>query len=285
MNFLFAWRYFKSKKSTNAVNIIAWTSVIAIAVGTAALIIVLSVFNGFEGLVKSLYSDFYADIRIAPAKGKTITLSQEQISSLQKTNGVYALSLVAEEKSLLLNDDAQTIVSIKGVDDNYLKVTELSKHIIHGKFDLGNASNPKLIVGAGVEDAVQVDVTKSIHPLLMYMPGRKSGSLNSIEGLHSYNAVAAGTFLVQQDFDNKYVFTNLAFMQYMLDMKANEYSSAEIKLLNNTNAEEIRNTLKSLLGKDFIVQTRYEQNQSLYTVMQVERWVIYAILSLILIDL
>ena len=86
------------------------------------MIIVLSVFNGFEGLVKSLYSDFYADIRIAPSKGKTISLSQEQINAIQKTNCVTAISLVAEEKSLLINDDAQTIVSVKGVDENYLKV-------------------------------------------------------------------------------------------------------------------------------------------------------------------
>ena len=283
LNFLFAWRYFKSKKTTNAVNIIAWTSVIAIAVGTAALIIVLSVFNGFEGLVKSLYSDFYADIRIAPSKGKTISLSQEQINAIQKTNGVTAISLVAEEKSLLINDDAQTIVSVKGVDENYLKVTALSNHIVRGKFDIGNTENPKLIVGAGVEDAVKADVEKSIHPLLMYMPGRKINALNSIEGLHSYNATAAGTFSVQQDFDNKYVFTNLAFMQFMLDMKANEYSSVEIKTSNNINTDDTKNLLKQLLGKDFTVQTRYEQNQSLYTVMQVERWVIYAILSLILI--
>ena len=283
LKFLFAWRYFKSKKTTNAVNIIAWTSVVAIAVGTAALIIVLSVFNGFEGLVKSLYSDFYADIRIAPAKGKTITLSQEQINAIQKTNGVTAISLVAEEKSLLINDDVQTIVSVKGVDENYLKVTALGNHIVRGKFDVGNTENPKLIVGAGVEDAVKADVEKSIHPLLMYMPGRKTNALNSIEGLHSYNANAAGTFSVQQDFDNKYVFTNLAFMQFMLDMKANEYSSVEIKTANNINTDDTKNSLKLLLGKDFIVQTRYEQNQSLYTVMQVERWVIYAILSLILI--
>ena len=283
LNFLFAWRYFKSKKSTNAVNIIAWTSVIAIAVGTSALIIVLSVFNGFEGLVKSLYSDFYADIRIAPAKGKTITLSAEQISSIEKTPGVVAMSLVAEEKSLLMNDDAQTIVSIKGVDENYLHVTALSNHIVRGKFDVGNTLNPKLIVGAGVEDAINIDVEKSVRPLLMYMPGRKAGALNSIEGLHSYNAYAAGTFLVQQDFDNKYVFTNLAFVQYMLDMKADEYSSVEIKLSAHANTDLVQQSLKTLLGNGFNIQTRYQQNQSLYTVMQVERWVIYAILSLILI--
>src|SRR5215210_3393819 len=102
MTLLFAWRYFKAKKSTNAINIIAWISVLAIAVGAAALILVLSVFNGFESLVKSLYADFYADIRVAPAKGKFLTLTPEQISAIKKTAGVQQVSLVAEEKAVLV---------------------------------------------------------------------------------------------------------------------------------------------------------------------------------------
>ncbi|MDE3142969.1 MAG: ABC transporter permease, partial [Bacteroidota bacterium] len=153
MNFLFAWRYFKSKKNTNAVNIIAWISVVAIAVGTTALIIVLSVFNGFEGLVKSLYVDFYADIRVAPASGKVLQLTQAQIDHIKKTNGVAQISLVAEEKAVLVNGDNQSIVFVKGVDENFTATNNITHHIVAGKYDVGTADNPDIVIGAGIENA------------------------------------------------------------------------------------------------------------------------------------
>ena len=101
--FLFAWRYFKAKKTTNAINVIAWISIVAIAIGTAALILVLSVFNGFEDLVKQLYSSFYPDMKIFPVAGKQITLTEGQLNQLRSVKGVRNISLVAEEKALLQN--------------------------------------------------------------------------------------------------------------------------------------------------------------------------------------
>ena len=285
MNFLFSWRYFKSKKSTNAINIIAWISVVAIAVGAAALIIVLSVFNGFEGLVKGLYGDFYADARISPSKGKVLQLTAQQIATIQQTKGVVDVSLLAEEKALLKNGDNQTSVFVKGVDENFIKVNALSKYIIRGKFDIGNAEAPKIVIGAGIESATAIYVENSIESATLYLPNKKSTSLNNLnDAFNSYNVFATGTFLVQQEFDNKYIFTNLAFMKYMLDMQANEYSSVEIKL-NSTSNNEINKTTQLLqknLGINYVVKTRYQQNQSLYTVMKMEKWIIYGILSLIL---
>src|SRR5579863_7533823 len=124
MNLLFAWRYFRAKKSTNAINIIAWVSMSAIVVGAASLILVLSVFNGFEDLVKSLYTSFYPDIKVTPATGKTLTLTSEQISQLKKVNGVQALSMVVEEQVVLINDDnPPSSPYLKGVDSNFTKVS------------------------------------------------------------------------------------------------------------------------------------------------------------------
>src|SRR3954469_25757544 len=102
MTILFAWRYFKGKKTTNAINLIAWISVLAIAVGTTALILVLSVFNGFEDLVKGLYADFYTDIRIVPAKSKFLSLSDPQLQRIKRTEGVKQISTIAEEKAVLV---------------------------------------------------------------------------------------------------------------------------------------------------------------------------------------
>ena len=105
MHFLFAWRYFKAKKSTNAINVIAWISITAIIIGTAALILVLSVFNGFEGLVKSLYSSFYTDLKISPASAKVITITPAQLQKLKGISGIKNFSLVVEEKALVKNGD------------------------------------------------------------------------------------------------------------------------------------------------------------------------------------
>jgi lipoprotein-releasing system permease protein len=281
MNFLFAWRYFKSKKSTNAINLIAWISVTAIAVGSAALIIVLSVFNGFEDLVKGLYSDFYADIRVAPTTGKTFHLNQDQFKKIKSTSGVLGLSAIVEEKAVLMNGDCSSIVYIRGVDDQFTSVSKVSNHIRRGKFDLGTADLPKIVVGAGIENAACVDVERAVAPLTLYMPNRSATSFVSADALNAFNVQAVGTFLVQQDFDNKYIFSNIGFLRFMMDLQADEYSALDIKA--GTEADKVKKELQILLGNKFLVQTRYEQNQSLYTVMQIEKWVIYGILSLILV--
>lgn len=281
MNFLFAWRYFKSKKSTNAINLIAWISVTAIAVGSAALIIVLSVFNGFEDLVKGLYSDFYADIRVAPTTGKTFHLNQDQFKKIKSTSGVLGLSAIVEEKAVLMNGDCSSIVYIRGVDGQFTSVSKVSNHIRRGKFDLGTAEAPKIVVGAGIENAACVDVERSAAPLTLYMPNRSANNFVSSDALNAFNVQAVGTFMVQQDFDNKYIFSNIGFLRFMMNLQADEYSALDIKA--GAASDKTKKELQNLLGNNFQVQTRYEQNQSLYTVMQIEKWVIYGILSLILV--
>ncbi len=286
MKFLFAWRYFKSKKRTNAVNIISWISITAIGVGAAALIIVLSVFNGFEDLVKGLYGDFYADAKITASQGKTLTLSQQQLAALQKVQGIHSVSMIAEEKALLKNGDNQTTVFVKGVDEHFAEVNNINKHIIRGSFNTGNTQNPQIIIGAGIESATAIYIEKSTEKATLYLPNKKSTSFSNInDAFNSYNVLATGTFMVQQEFDNKYIFTNIGFMKFMLDMQPDEYTAAELKFsatsVNETNT--IVEAVSKMLGSNYTIQTRYQQNQSLYTVMKMEKWFIYAILSLILV--
>ncbi len=284
MNLLFAWRYFKAKKSTNAINIIAWISVLAIVVGTASLILVLSVFNGFEGLVKSLYSSFYPDMKISAVSGKQVTLTEAQLQQLRSVNGVNSVSLVVEEKIMLLNGDYKVNAYIKGVDENYTAVSDVANYIVKGNFDLGDSLNPKLVLGAGIENAVGVQSDRSLSPLLIYS-GRK-GDIdlqNPLNNVNSVEANTSGAFIIQQDFDNKYVLTNLAFVKQMLEMEEHAYSAAEIKISSDADAEEIQERIQNNLGNTYLVQDRYEQNRSLYAVMRAEKWVIYAILSLILV--
>ncbi|MBD0331339.1 MAG: ABC transporter permease [Chitinophagaceae bacterium] len=283
MNFLFAWRYFKAKKSTNAINIIAWISIVAIIFITASFIIVLSVFNGFEGLVKSLYSSFYPNLRIGPVTGKQITLTQDQLNKIRSVKGVKNVSLVVEEKALLQNGEYQSIVYLKGVDENYTAVTGVADHVVKGNFDVGTLDKPLLILGAGIENAVGVQSDRNLSPLVVYLPKKSEVSLsNPLQSISADTINTSGTFIIQQDFDNKYAITNLAFVKQMLGMSPENYGAAEIALFPDVDEDEVKSQLQILLGPQYLIQTRYQQNQSLYSVMGTEKWAIYAILTLLL---
>ena len=284
MNFLFAWRYFKAKKTTNAINVISWISIVAIVIGTASIILVLSVLNGFEGLVKSLYSSFYPDLKVSPLSGKEITLTAEQLQKLRSVKGVKSISLVVEEKALLKNGDYQSIVNLKGVDENFTAVTGVQNHIVKGDFNTGTANDALLVLGAGIENAVDVQTDRNLVPLTIYLPRKGEVSLSDpFKSLSVDTINTSGTFLIQQDFDNKYAITNLAFVKNMLGMYADTYGAAEIAINPGADIDEIQRSVSVFLGKDYLVQNRFEQNVGLYSVMQVEKWMIYAILSLILV--
>jgi lipoprotein-releasing system permease protein len=284
MNLLFAWRYFRAKKSTNAINIIAWVSMTAIVVGAASLILVLSVFNGFEDLVKSLYTSFYPDMKITPASGKTLTLTQDQIKKLRALNGVHALSLVVEEQAVLKNGENIASPYLKGVDSNFTKVSGVKDKMERGNFAVGTGTEPLAILGSGVEYALGVEADKALEPLDVVL-FRKGGPDYTADPLASYNhetVATAGVFRIQQDFDDHYVITNLDFVKRMLGLQPDEYGGAELSLNDPVQATAVKQALRELLGPNYRVQTRYEQNQNLYNVMGTEKWVIYIVLTLIL---
>lgn len=284
MYLTFAWRYFKAKKSTNAINIIAWVSVTAIAFATAALLVLWSAFNGFEDLVKSLYSTFYTDLKITAASGKTIILTPSQIAELRKISNISNLSLVAEEKALLQNQDYQAIVELKGVDSNYVKVTTVEKSLVRGRFLLGDAENPGAVMGVGIENAVAILSDRAIGSLTVYLPKKGVDDIsNPMASFNEGRIIPNGAFAIQQDFDNKYVLTNLDFVRQYMNFKPNEYSAVEIAIANTDNEKITKNQIRQLLGPNYTVQTRYEQNSSLYNVMRLEKYAIFGIFILVLV--
>jgi lipoprotein-releasing system permease protein len=283
MHFKFAWRYFRAKKSTNAINIIAWVSVMAIIIGTASLIIILSAFNGFESLLKSLYSSFYTDIRIIPAKGKLMQLDSTRIASIRSFPGVSSACLVAEEKALLQNGELQTIVQIKGVDRNYPSVAGLPYKMLRGAFQTGTADEPRMVLGAGVENAIGVLSDRTLLPLTLYMPRKGMTDLSDPLGsLSQAQVLPVGSFSIQSDFDNKYVITNIDFLRQYLGFGAGDFTAVEISVMDPQQEENVRSGLQDLMGNGFQVQNRYQQNRNLYATIQLEKWAIYAIFSLIL---
>jgi lipoprotein-releasing system permease protein len=283
MNLLFAWRYFRAKKSTNAINIIAWVSMSAIIVGTTSLILVLSVFNGFEDLVKSLYTSFYPDIRVSAATGKTLILTPQQLGKLTHISGVHALSLVAQERGILDNGDNRQPAYLKGVDSNFLKVSGVGSKIASGKFDVGTSDQPRGVLGAGLESTLGVEADREILPLGVYLFRR--GSDLSADPMHSFNhesMATAGTFRIQSEFDDNYVITNIGFMKHMLGLGPDEYTAAELSVDDPAQTIPVSKLIAQTLGSSYTIQTRYQQNQSLYNVMSTEKWVIYVVLTLIL---
>lgn len=280
----FAWRYFKAKKSANAINIIAWVTTSVIAFATCCQVLVLSVFNGFEDLVRSLYSTFYADLKIGPQNGKTIQLSPEQIAQIRNQPFIAAASLVLEEKALLQNGDAQTVVYLKGVDENYTRVSGIDDKIVRGEFSTGTIDDPGIIMGSGIQSATGISTNPAFNPdpVTVILP-KKTLSNDPLESLSEGNVTAKGVFAIQQEFDNQFALTNIDFVRQQMAFDQGEYSAIEIRLKPGEKIEQRKEDMNRLLGTNYKVQTKYEQNTNLYNTMRTEKWAIFAVLTLILI--
>lgn len=281
----FAWRYFKAKKSANAINIIAWVTTAVIAFATCCQVLVLSVFNGFESLVQSLYASFYTDLSIQPTKGKTFELSAANWQALQQQPAVQTASRVLEETALLQFDEQQTTVRLKGVDAYYATVNGVAAKTTTGKFDLGELEKPRLVLGSGIQYGLNVPISEAFpsEPITIILPKRHIPSNDPLESISEGNAIPTGAFAIQQEFDNSYAFTNLPFLQQQLNLSANEISHIDIRLKPGMSLEKVRDQLQQIMGPAFLVKTRFQQNNSLYQTMRLEKWAIFAILTLILI--
>jgi lipoprotein-releasing system permease protein len=154
-----------------------------------------------------------------------------------------------------------------------------------GKFELGTEDQPAAVLGAGIENALDMEADRSILPLTVYMfkKGTSPATVDPLAFMSTASIAASGKFAIQEEFDNKYVITNLAFMKHMLGLQANEYSAVEITIPDSRQSDRIKSQLQAIFGEKYRIQTRYEQNQSLYGVMSIEKWVIYAVLTLILV--
>ena len=282
MHFLFAWRYFRGKYSFQAIQLIAWVSVFAIAIGTAALLTILSVSNGFSEIVNGLYSDFYADLRVVPKAAKFTQLSAQQLNAIRQIPGVHYATGIVENKAILVRDENQSVVFIKGVDSNYIHINKVNQYLKRGLFDVGDVDSPKLVLGIGVEENLLLFNTGLGAQLELIAVGRSGKSLKSMDQLNHLIAVQSGAFSVQHEFDAQYVFTSNQFAQYLFDLDTNQYSGVELSI-DLTKEKSIVSAIQNKLGPNFLVQNKYQQNADLYKIMQVEKWIIFAILALIMV--
>jgi len=276
-------RYLFAKKSRNAINIISAVSVAGVAVGTMALIIILSVFNGLETMVSRIFNTFDPDIKITAAEGKTFIPDTARLKLLAKVDGLSAYSLTIEDNALLKYGSREYIATIKGIDENYAAVSNIDSSMWEGDFILRNEKGrPYAIPGIGVAQYLGIRVN-FITPLEIIFP-RKTAS-NNFTAENSLNRkfiFPSGIFEVEKEYDSKYVYIPIEFARELTETEKG-VSTIEIKFSKNANAAAVQRNIARIYGKGFIVQNRYEQQAIFYKVMKSERLAIFFILTLILI--
>lgn len=280
--FYIAKRYLFAKKSRNAINIISSISVGGVAIGTMALIIILSAFNGLDDLVRSLFSTFDPDLKITVAEGKTFSSEHEQIQKLNNQEGILFLVEVIEENALLRYGEKQYIATIKGVSDDFVKMSGIDSMIYDGEFLLRDHKNSYAVVGQGIAGNLSIGL-HFITPIQIYVPKRtKNVILSPDKAFNRKYIFPSGFFAIQQDFDSKYIIVPIEFARELLDYTT-ELTSIELKVNPSFSVDRIQNELKLILGPEFEVKNRYEQQEFVYKIMQSEKWAIFFILTFILI--
>lgn len=283
MNFPFyiARRYVFAKKSHNAINIIAAISIIGIAVGTLAFITVLSVFNGFDSVVRDLFNSFYADFEVLPKNGKTFVMEKSKLNEIKSAENVLNIAEIIEENALLMYGGKQTVATIRGVSPEYASVTGLDTMIWEGEYKLWENTTPYAVIGRGIKYMLNID-TDFFESLKIIVPRRTEKiSLNPNRALNSKLILPGGFFVAQPELEIKYVIVPLEFARSLFDYK-NETSALEISVIPGTNLSRFQRKLQTILGEEFVVKNRIQQNDLLYKTMRSEKWAIFFILVFIL---
>lgn len=282
--FYIARRYLRSKKSHNIINIISIISVVGVLVGTLALIVVLSVFNGFEDLVKSLYSSFDPDFKITAKTGKTFEKSLIPQSEILKLQGVVSYSEVVEENALLKHKNEQVIVTMKGVSDAYLKNNPLEAMLYDGQMLLKEDQINYSIMGYLVAYNLGVRLFDPNSPVTIYVPRRTASRISTLnQSFNSGVVIPSAVFAIQQEIDSKYIVVPIDMARKLMEYDSTIVTSVEVRLSEGVGFSDVQLAVEQLAGADFEVKNRFQQQALLYKIMKSEKWAIFLILTFIII--
>ena len=278
---LIAWRYILGKKSFQAINIITGISMFGISIGAAALLLILSVFNGFGDLLKSLYNAIYTDLKVYPIEGKYFTPDSADLATIKAWPEIQAVSLTLEETALLDYQGSQDICTLKGVDDSFRKVTDIDSVLLDGDFTLHQGDVSLAILGAGLASRLNVNFQNPYESLSIFMPNRKQrGPLD--KAFTEKYAFPVGRFSIKQDYDYQYVFVSLDFIRSLVD-SPDAATGIEIRLNSGADSEKVKEKLKALFKTPVNVKNKDEQNAAFFKLMNIEKWISFAVVSLTLI--
>jgi lipoprotein-releasing system permease protein len=277
-------RYLLAKKSHNIINIISAISVVGVTIGTMALVVVLSVFNGFESLVKSLYSAFDPDFRITATTGKTFRttmISKEEIVNLP---GVVSFVEIVEETALVKHGKEQYIVSMKGVDPEYLINSPLEAFLYDGEMLLHRQGVDYTLMGYLVGYHLGVRLFDPTNPVTVYLPRRTAATVTMLDQAFTLGSlIPSAVFAIQQEIDSKYIIVPIRFARRMMEYADNEVTSIEIRVTEGTSYGAVQKKIEQSIGPEFEVKNRFQQQEMLYKIMRSEKWAIFLILTFILI--
>ncbi|MEJ7779313.1 MAG: FtsX-like permease family protein [Daejeonella sp.] len=282
-SYYIAKRYLFSKKSVNAINFISGISMLGVFVGSAALIIILSVFNGFENIVLSMYNTFSPELLIEAKEGKTFEPSDSRFQNIRNDPRIINFTEVLQEKALVRYGKSQSIALVKGVGDDYMKGQKsLDSAISSGSFMLKYNNEDMAVIGSAVQNYLSVNLNDDFSNLDIYSP--RKGAANSLNPADEFNILSihpSGVFSVQQEFDNMMI-VPLGFARNLLGEET-RVSLIEINTKPGISVDEVQRDIAELLGKGFAVKNRSEQNQLLYKILNSEKWAIFLILTFVLI--
>ncbi|MBO4281666.1 MAG: FtsX-like permease family protein [Bacteroidales bacterium] len=284
VSFFVAKRYLWARKSHHLVQLISRISLASIAVCTAALFIVLSVFNGLQAYIGSRFNTFHADIEITARKGKTFPFTDAQRLRIAQTAGVEYVSGVCCDLAVLTCEDRQFIARLKGVETDYYRMKRLDTTLYAGRFVLESGDCPLAVIGSGVERRLRCGISEYLsNHLSVYYPKRSQrwSAAQPMQGLNSARLTPIGGFATRTEYDESYVFVPLSFMQE-LTAHEGEVTSVEIRLAPRFPAQKAIAELQKQWGPDFVLKDLYQQEAEMYKVMRSEKWAIFAILSFIL---
>lgn len=275
-----AGRYLFSRKKRNAINIISGIAVLAFAVCTAALIIILSTMNGFENLIVSMYNKFNPDYKITAAEGKVFP-SSELAARIGKLEGVLYCWPVLEDNAAIRNGDYQTVCTVKGVDSAYLQNNGLLSHITEGEGVLQSGAYRFMVLGAGIDQKINCNIGGPFSRVSLITPSRKEHSISDADAVREMQIEPAGTIALDETISNRYVFVPLDFARELFE-RSDEVSALEIRLKDGADAKGFERQVSAILGKAYKLQNRYQQQATLYRMFKSEKWASYSILSFVL---
>ena len=283
-SFRIARRYLFSKKSHNAINIISGISSAGVGVGAMALVCVLSVFNGFELLISNMFSSFDPDLKITLVHGKTFDSNSPEFSKVRKLKSVAYFTEVVEENALLRFKTKQMPATIKGVSNDFEKMTRIDSIMYDGDFILNDGAFERAVPGVGVAAILGLSA-HFIDPLYIYAPKRTS-KINLLRPENSFNQMGtfvSGIFSVKQlQYDDHYVIVSIKLARDLFEYDKNKVTSIELKLAKGADPEITQKQIRMTLGDKYQVKNRYEQQESFFKIMKIEKWFTYLILCFIL---
>lgn len=282
--FLIARRYLFSKKKRNFINIISIVSVVGVAIGTAAMVIVLSVFNGLEDFTRSLYSSYHADLEITPVKGKSFAADSMMLARLARVEGIQAVTEVIADDALLRYKDAQIVVKVKGLAANYDQQYPIREKLIGGNFALWQQKKPRAMMGVGVQLQLGIDLGNDMEPLVFWYP-RRDKQVNMADPSRNFEQriiMPGGVLAIEQQFDQNHVLVPIEWAEDLMQYKGRR-TSIEVKVWKKSNITAVQNAIRGIVDANSLqVKTSEEQQESIMRAIRIEKLFVFVALAFVL---